>query len=76
MKNEPIEEIRSSFDREWLLIAVTKMDEKKTLPLEGQLVAHSPRREEISRMMVERHGDMDLMVYSTDALPPGYRAVF
>ncbi len=75
MKNQAIEQIRKRFRREWLLIAVDKVDEATTTPQRGRLLAHSPRREEIDRASI-KYPKPALVVFSEDALPPGYTLVF
>ena len=72
---QPIEKIRHRFHREWLLIAVDKIDLKRTLPLTGRLLAHSPHRDEIEQMD-SKNRSVTLTVYSEDTLPKGYAAAF
>lgn len=71
-KPEPIEKIRKRYKKEWLLIAVTEANERKSLPLKGQLVAHSPRQDDIYATMLKRRGGDDYMVFSEDGPPAGY----
>ena len=73
--SEPIEKVRKRFKKEWLLIAVDKMDEKRTVPLAGHLIAHSPRRHEVYDAMMGKPERL-LVTYSEDALPAGYAAAF
>ena len=75
MKSHNIETIRKKFHREWLLIAVDKMDKERTVPLSGELLAHSPHRDEIydKSHRYKRHA---LIVYSEDSFPKGYAAAF
>lgn len=75
MRAQKIETIRKRFRREWLLIAVDKMDELTTTPLTGRLVAHSPHRDEIYRKEMKRKRHT-LTVYSEDGFPKGYAAAF
>ena len=75
LKVEPIEKIRRRFKREWLLIAVKKMDEATTTPLTGRLLVHSPHREEVHDAMLRRKG-LSLITYSDDRLPAGYAIAF
>jgi len=75
MKTQKIEIIRKRFRREWLLIAVEKMDESTTTPLTGRLLAHSPHRDEIYRKEMKRKGHT-LTVYSENGFPKGYAAAF
>jgi len=41
MKTEKIETIKKRFHREWLLIALEKVDESTTTPVSGKLIAYS-----------------------------------
>ena len=72
---EAIEKIRKRFHREWLLIAVDKMDEERTIPLTGRLLAHSPHQDEIEQLD-QKIRSLTLTVYSEDSLPKGYAAAF
>ena len=72
---EPIERIRRRYAREWLLIAIKEMDEATTTPVRGQLIAHSPHRDEVYRQS-RRYKHPALMVYSEDDFPKGYAAAF
>ena len=77
MKIQKIETIKKQFNREWLLIAVNKVDESTTTPISGKLVAHSPHRDEIYRRLLSfKHIRGILMEYSEDKLPKGYAAAF
>jgi hypothetical protein len=42
-----LEEIRQKFKGEFVLIAVTKTDKDNSEVLEGEVLAHSPNRDEI-----------------------------
>jgi len=75
MKTQKIETIREKFHREWLLIAIDKMDEKRTIPLTGRLLAHSPHRDEIYAKSSHYRGHA-LVVSSEDRFPKGYAAAF
>lgn len=75
MKSMPINQIRKRFHREWLLIAVDKMDADRTLPLTGRLLAHSPHQDEIDRLD-RKYRSLTLTVYSADTLPKGYAVAF
>ena len=46
-----IEESRQQFKGEFVLLAVTKTDEDNVEVLEGELLAHSPHRHEIMRLL-------------------------
>lgn len=73
--SELIETLRNQFHREWLLIAITEMDEATTTPLRGRLLAHSPHRDEINRAS-QTYPRRALVVFSEDTFPPGYAAAF
>ena len=68
-KSAKIEDIRKKFrnKREWLLIAVDKVDKATCAPLRGRLIAHSPHQEDISRLSMTYKGHA-LVDYSED--PP------
>ncbi|MFH1652984.1 MAG: hypothetical protein ABIE74_02910 [Pseudomonadota bacterium] len=65
MKNETIEKIRKKHNNEWLLISVDEVDEKTGTPLTGQLIAHSPRREDIHQKS-KKYSGIAYIVYSED----------
>lgn len=65
MKSRNIEELRKEFKHEWLLIAVEKVDQGTTTPLAGQLLAHSPSRDEIYKQASTHKGNL-MTVYSDD----------
>lgn len=65
-KTEPIEKIRKRFHKQWLLIAVDQVDEKRTIPLTGKLLAHSPDRLDIHRAAMKLKGRTLMTVYSND----------
>jgi hypothetical protein len=46
-----LEEIRQQFKNEFVLLAVTKTDEDNVEILEGDVLAHSPNREEIMALL-------------------------
>ena len=75
MKSEPIEKIRKRYKKEWLVIAVDKMDERLTKPQSGHLLAHSPRQEDLYKSMMNLKGRL-FMVYSENTLPSGFAAAF
>lgn len=75
MRCESIQNIRRRFHREWLLIKVEKLDHYTTKPLLGQLVAHSPDREEIYQKSVYYKG-LTLIDYSEDKLPVEFTVSF
>ena len=75
MKIMNIETLRKKHKKEWLLIAIRKMDKKRTIPLLGQLLAHSAHREEIDQKSM-KYKKPALVVYSEDKFPEGYAAAF
>lgn len=77
MKSEKIEAIKKRFHREWLLIAVDKIDESATTPISGKLLAHSPHRDEIYQKLLSLKRRRNMLVEcSEDRLPKGYVAAF
>ncbi|OGX05699.1 MAG: hypothetical protein A3G87_04965 [Omnitrophica bacterium RIFCSPLOWO2_12_FULL_50_11] len=75
MKPQPIDRIRKRFRRQWLLIAVGRMDPRTQIPLTGRLLAHSPDRDEIYDRLVEVKG-LALALYSEKTLPKNYAIAF
>ncbi|MBI4679181.1 MAG: hypothetical protein HY748_16520 [Elusimicrobia bacterium] len=75
MKSFPLASLRKRFRREWLLIAVDKMDDVATIPLTGHLLFHSPHRDEVYRKSRNKKAHL-LIVYSEDTFPEGYAAAF
>ena len=73
--SRPIDAWRARFRREWLLIAVDKVDPATTTPVRGRLLAHSPHRHELYAKERQVRG-LTLTVYSEDQLPQGYAAAF
>lgn len=73
--SQSIEALRARFRREWLLIAVDKLDAATTTPMQGRLLAHSPHRDELYAKERAVRG-LTLTVYSEDDLPQGYAAAF
>jgi hypothetical protein len=77
MKTEKITTIKKRFHREWLLIAVNKVDESTTTPISGRLIFHSPHRYEVYQKLLSLHQRQNLLVEnSADSLPKGYAAAF
>ena len=72
---QKIETIRKKYHKEWLLIAVGKMDAESTTPVTGRLLAHSPRRDDIYLRESKEKGHT-LTLYSEDGIPKGYAAAF
>jgi len=75
MRQQPIERIRKRFRREWLLVAVDRLDPRTQAPLSGRLLAHSPRRDEVYKRLVSARG-LACVLYSDKTLPHGYAVAF
>jgi hypothetical protein len=75
MKSRAIQQIRRGFRREWLLIAVDRLDPRTQVPITGRLLVHSPHRDEVYDAMLRRKG-LTLVTYSEDRLPAGYATAF
>jgi len=75
MMSRTIEQIRKPFRREWLLIAVDRLNPRTQVPLSGRLLAHSPHRDEIYSRLVTAKG-LTFVLYSEKALPQGYAVAF
>lgn len=75
MKSEALNRLRKRFHREWLLIAVDRVDRRTQVPLSGRLLAHSPHRDEIYDRLVTAKG-LAVAVYSETTLPQGYAVAF
>lgn len=77
MKSQKIETIKGGFRREWLLIAIDRMDAATTTPVSGKLLAHSPHREDIYQKLMKLPKVKKILVeYSEDSFPKGYAAAF
>ena len=77
MKSQGIEVIKRKYHREWLLIAVDKLDESTTTPISGRVIAHSPQRGDIYRRLSTLKRRWPVLVsYSEDTLPKGVVAAF
>lgn len=76
-KIQKIETIKKHYHRQWLLIAVDKVDEATTTPLSGRLIAHTPHRDEVYKKLMSLKRKQPVLVsYSEDTLPKGYVAAF
>lgn len=75
VRTEPIKRIRERFHREWLLIAVDRMNRATTTPKQGRLLLHSPKRDKVYKAMLHQKG-LTLVTYSDDRLPAGYATAF
>lgn len=77
MKSQRIETIKKRYHREWLLVAVNKIDESTTTPLSGKLIFHSPHRDEVYQKLLKLPRKKNILVeYSEDSLPKGFAAAF
>lgn len=65
-KSEPIEKIRKRFYKEWLLVAVDKIDETTTTVSTGWLLAHSPDPRDIHKVAMKSKHRHLMTVYSND----------
>lgn len=75
MKSEKIEEIRKHFHKEWLLIAVDKINKETSTPLTGRLLAHSPDPLEIHKI-AQKSKELFLMTEYSDDWPDDIAACF
>lgn len=79
LPKQSIEKIVKGYHDQWLLIRVIDFDRKRTLPLTGQLLAHSKERSEIHQKELEvheKHNWLTFTLYAGDPVPKGYAAVF
>lgn len=74
-KDAPIDRIRGRFRRQWLLIAVSRVDPATQEPRRGRLLAHSSRKDEIYDRFVKAKG-LSCVLYSEKTLPQGYAVAF
>jgi hypothetical protein len=61
------EQIRQRYDGEWVLIAYTDID-SNLKPIMGEVIAHSPDRDEVYRAVSQGHG-RDLAIECFVKLP-------
>ena len=73
---QAIDALRRRYRREWLLIAVQRLDEASTTPTSGRLLAHSKSREEIYDRLLRTRVHLPLVTYSEDSPPKGYAVAF
>lgn len=74
-KVESIEKIKRRYRKEWVLIALDKIDEATTTPISGRLIAHSKVRDDIYKKMMHTTGKI-LVMFTEDKFPKGYAAAF
>ena len=72
MHAQPISKIRNRFENEWLLIRVVDFDRRRTLPLTGELMAHSKIRDELYPIERKYPKTLTLIMHSDERLPAGY----
>lgn len=65
-KSLKISEIKKRFKKEWLLIAVDKMDSKKGSPLTGTVVFHSPDFQDLAAAAKKTKYSHLMSIYSED----------
>ncbi len=58
-----IQEMRSRYPAEWLLIAYTELDEEMNV-IRGEVLAHSPDRDEIYRQLLLMKGKSVAIEYA------------
>ncbi len=75
MKSELVTKIRKRFHREWLLIAIARLNPRTQEPISGRLLFHSPHRDEVYDRFVKVKG-LTLVLFSEDTLPQGYAVAF
>jgi len=77
MKTKKINAIKRQYHREWLLIAVDKLDESTTTPISGRLITHSPHRDDVYRKLLSLKRKWPVLVeFSEDTMPKGFVAAF
>jgi hypothetical protein len=74
-KSQSIKTLLKRYKNEWLLIDLDKIDERTLQPKTGRLVAHSPRKEDLSERVISHKGRL-LRVFSGPLLPAGFQAAF
>ncbi|MBI1883269.1 MAG: hypothetical protein HYS08_03580 [Chlamydiae bacterium] len=66
MKSQKLEKLRKQFQKEWLLIAIDRMDESTTTPVQGRLLAHSPDPLDVHKAAQKSREPLLMTVYSND----------
>lgn len=66
-----IEEIRSRYPREWVLIADTESDEQLNV-VRGEVLAHSPERDEIDKALMIFVSVKSIAIEYTGPIPQDY----
>jgi hypothetical protein len=68
------EEIRKRYAREWVLIEYQQLDERLNV-VEGDVVAHSPEKEEIYRHLLQTKGK-NIAIEYTGEFPQDLAVMF
>ncbi|MFM9265597.1 hypothetical protein [Tychonema sp. BBK16] len=69
-----VEEIRDRYPREWVLIADTESDDLWNV-IRGEVLAHSPEREEIDRALTKFQDIRSISIEYTGPIPDEYSVV-
>ena len=69
-----VEEIRGRYPREWVLIADTESDDSWNV-IRGEVLAHSPEREEIDRALTKFQDVRSISIEYTGRIPDEYSVV-
>ena len=75
MKSQSVAGLRKRYRREWLLVAVDRLDPRTQEPLMGRVLAHSPLRTDLEPRFITAKG-LTYLVYSETRLPHGYAVAF
>ncbi|MEG4116484.1 hypothetical protein QUA43_03190 [Microcoleus sp. N9_B4] len=67
-------EIRDRYPREWVLIADTESDDLWNV-IRGEVLAHSPQREEIDRALTKFKDIRSISIEYTGPIPDDYSAI-
>lgn len=65
MKSQKLDDIRSQFHNEWLLVTVDEVDSSTGYPLAGRLVNHNKSADELWKE-AEKHTEPVMVLYSDD----------
>ena len=77
MRSVKIKTIEKRFPREWILVAVDKVDEATTTPISGRLLLHSPHRKDVYRKLFSIKDRYNVLVeYTEKKFPKGHAAAF
>jgi len=66
-----IEEIRSRYPQEWVLIADLEADEQLNI-IQGEILAHSPNRKEIDQALIKFKNVKSIAIEYTGSIPSDY----